>query len=393
MSNNNDEKLGFLEKPWREYESVEYWFKTLRTQATKDKSKAWFPHFLKHVQLSPDEIIAQRREDLKSDDAKTRARWEDEVKAWYHDEYERYEKEGKSSYTPFTVLTVVRSFFAHNRYPLLYSKGEIRAPKGKTKDYIPTNEDIRAMNNLSERWKDKSLLLALVQSGLSESDVVAINIEDFNGKWKEPWIYYEGHREKTEVVFQTCFGEDWINASEKMLALRGYPHEGPLYVQETGPEAGKRMKVKGVRKVIKKLFENAEIETGNEKFYVKNLRDVFSDALDRAEIKEKVATRMMGWKLGGAKSHYKISRFTIVEAYKKAWKYLTINAFQISPKRDVEVAKFFAKILQLNAIEDPIERQRETLNFIDEVKSVSMDFEGTLSFEALVKRALVEESA
>lgn len=391
MKGKNDKALEFLEKPWDEYESVKYWFESLRTERNREKCRTNFPKFLRAMKLDPDTIIDQRRIDLQNADPKIRARWEDKVARWYHQEYERYEKEGKSTWTPWTTITVVRSFFSHHRYPLHYGTGALRTPTSKIKDYVPCNEEIRAMYSLAETWRDKSLLLALAQSGLSESDVANLNIEDFQGKFEEDFVYFEGYREKTEVKLQTCFGPDWVSATKKMIALRGNPTKGALYIQKVGTKAGTRMSVASIREAIKKLFENAEIETGNEKFYVKNLRDVFSDALDRAEIKEKISDRMMGWKLGGAKSHYKISKATIVNAYKKVWKYLTINEYTKKEEntRDVDGLKLAqVKTTQLIASSKTFEEFKK--NYFEWL-GVSMDFEVTSRL--IIEKALEEEKA
>lgn len=392
MAKKIDKELTFLEKPWQEYESVKYWLGKLRTKRNLDKCIFEFPKFLKEVKLDPDTILEQRRSDLQSKDMKERARWEDIVSRWYHKEYERFVKDGKSAWTPWTTIGVVRSFFSHHRYALHYGAKELRKPTSKIKDYVPCNEEIRAMYSLTETWRDKSLLLALAQTGLSEIDVSNLNVEEFNEKWNEEFIYFEGYRSKTEIKVQTCFGPDWKNATLKMLALRGNPTNGPLYSQSVGPKAGERMSVNAIREAIKKLFAKAEIKTGDERFYVKNLRDTFSDALDQAGVKEKISDRMMGWKLAGAKSHYKISKTTIINAYLKAWKYLTIDEYTAKREGDRDVkgltdanTKMLEILMSSKNLEEAKKKYRDWLG-------VSMDYIGPLTPRMGIERAL-EESA
>ena len=391
MTKKNDKEFLELMKT----NAIKTWMKTLRTERNKDKCKREFPKFLKYLKkqglpYNPDEIIAQRRNDLRNDDPKIQARWEDIVKPWYHEEYHRFEKEGKSSWTPFTTLNAVRSFFAHHRYGLKFLRGELLQPIASKRKYVPSVEDLRAMVSFAENWKTKSLILGLSQSGLSPIDLCALNIEDFNGKLEEDWVYLEGHRTKTKELYQTCLGIDWINATEKMLALRGYPNKGPLYIQEAGRATGKRLTPRGVRDAIGKVWDACEITTGEEVFEIKNLRDYFENALRRAKVESfghGTIKRMMGWKLAGAESHYKILPDTIIDAYKGAYKFLTINAFEKVQTSELEKAMVIARMLKIVTSEKPRE---EALKYVDDLRGVSMDFAGPTSFEELIKRALIE---
>lgn len=62
----------------------------------------YFPPWLKHTKEklgtdNPDKLIAMRMQDLKSDDRRQRKRFEHVAKVWYHEIYDRFEKEGKST--------------------------------------------------------------------------------------------------------------------------------------------------------------------------------------------------------------------------------------------------------------------------------------------------------
>lgn len=306
-----------------EYATVQYWMETLKTKRNKAKCLEEFPKFLTYIKMTPDEIIEQRREDLKSDDNKIRRRWEHKVKTWYHSEYEKYQKDGKSTWTPFTTLTVVRSFFAHNDYALQFHRGELKQARSVIKEYVPTNEDLRAMYDTAETHRDKALLLVLSQSGLSQIDVSQLNIEDILPQLKEDLVYIEKIREKTGVKIQTCLGSECCEEIRLMLKVRNYPTEGALFVTHKG----KRMNSRFINDAIKRIAETSEIGQNGQRFFTKNLRDYFRDCLERAKLGRNVIDRMMGWKASGARDDYAISKYTIVDAYKSAYLYISLNTY------------------------------------------------------------------
>ena len=193
-------------------------------------------------------------------------------------------------------------------------------------EWILINEEARVIYSLSD-IRDRALFLVLYQSGFSESDVSALNIENLRDVYTQKDVYeHEGNlfiqkkREKTDVMQRTVISAECIHDIKAMLKARGSPKDGALFVSPKG----ERLDIRFINEAIKKLVQKAFPEKAN-LFKTKSLRDAFNDALLRAEITAEVKDSMFGHKREGAKGHYAISPTTILEAYDKAFKYLSIN--------------------------------------------------------------------
>jgi site-specific recombinase XerD len=305
-----------------QYESVQYWLEGLG-KGTTQLYKQLFPRFLQYCKTidlpaNPDKLIEMRKQDLKSEDRQTQKRFEHLTKIWYLKLLEQFKKEGKSEGHAYNHLKAVMSFFSRNDMPLRFKKREIPQPKKKIKYITLTIEDIKTMVEHSESLRNKALLLTLLQTGLSPIDVCALNIDgDFYERINKPPLYIQGYREKTDIPFQTCIGEDACIYIKRMLKNRGNPTSGALFLSHKG----KRLTPRFVNEALNELAEKVGIKD----FEVKHLRDMYNDAIARAKLSKKVEDRLMGHELGGARGSYWLSPTTIREAYLEAYQYLTIN--------------------------------------------------------------------
>lgn len=361
-----------------QYETIRYAIEGLSKQ-TKYNYLEKLARFFDDMNLTPDQVIEQRKEDLKSDDNKIRFRWEDKVKAWYLPIYEDYEKQGKSTWTAYDFAKAAMSFFSRNRYRLSFKRGEIKAPYQKRKQKLfPSNEEARAIYGFIESYRDKAMFLLMYQSGINEKDIEELNVEDLPKLEKEPPYYFNWVRAKTRERVQTCIGEDAAHDIKKHLEIQGNPKEGSLF----SSIRGSRMTTRFIREALKPSFDKIT------KAKVKSLRDAYSDALDHANIKADLKKKMMGHAPPGAAKHYETSPYTIIEAYKKAYRFLSVNSYaRVGLPKD-EIANSIAKILKIVSIEDPLKRTREAMEWIDEIQSVSEDFVGKEPFALTLKKAL-----
>jgi len=369
MFKTNSKKLGaILTKPLIEYETVQYWLEGL-DEKTRKNYLGDLPKFLLEVGKEPDTIIHERKQDLESEDRKTRKRYEHIVKAWYQREYERVEKEGGSTHTPATWLKVVRSFFARNDYPLKFRRKELKLAYSPNRKVEIANEDLRAIWEFTEAHRDRALLLTLAQSGLSEIDVCGLDAKNFPIEELEKGLFYfEGYREKTKNFYQSCLGEDACIEIVRMLKARGNPNSGPLFVSVHGKALTPRV----MRETLGPIAQLAEIKD----FQVKLLRDFYHDALARAEITQRVIDRMMGHGLGGARGAYTISKHTIIKAYRKAWKYLTINSHERGDRDQNEaVVAMFDVITRLTKIMTSSLPKEEAKLYKDELEQIAVSME------------------
>lgn len=216
--------------------------------------------------------------------------------------------------------------------------------------------------------RDRALLLALYQSGFSEIDVASLDIEDLNDIYEhDEHLFIEKRREKTNIIQATCISAEAVHDLKSMLRERGSPKEGALFVSQKG----QRLTTRFMNDAMKKLAQKAYPD---KKFKTKSLRSAFNSALLRANIQpQELKDLLMGHKRAGARSHYAYDKITMLEAYEKAFKYLSINHGK-QARKDLEriensliglsqtVAKEQATIVQQRS---EISRLTEQLNRLD----------------------------
>ncbi len=381
------------------YESVQYWFKGLSKTSIKNY-RSEFPDFLdwlkkQGLDLNPDELIELRKQDLKEEDKRRQRRFEKLVEEYYR---ELYDDPDVAEYSAYSKLRTARSFFGRNHYALEYRKGDLPTPTPKEVEYVPTNDDVRTMWEVANSKRDQALLLSLYQTGLSEQDVGSWDLEKFLPVLKSKDHYFEYYRGKTKILVQGCLGEDAVVALKQYLTIRENPTEGPVFVSRGGGrgggKAGDPIDTRRINEIIQGLAKLADLP---ENFKTKYLRDAFRAKCEEAEIPSDTTERMMGWKLGGAKSHYRLPKPVIVKAYRKAYPLLTINgSVRPSEKYASQIAEFNAHLLKIiSTSSDPKLRKSAgiLLSDIDKISLSVINDKAFPSFKALVKRALENSRA
>jgi len=223
---------------WDNDPKVMEWFKLIGNARTIFNYSHDFGFFMEYVEANtefktPSEIFDSRREDLTSNDMPTRRRWEDIVKN-YLDNLNKNPKDYRAN-TKKSYIRTVESFFSKLHLPLEYSKNELKfEPSQKekvSKEWIPSNEEIRLLYRMANSSRDRAILLTLYQSGFSEVDVCNMKIEDFpfydqNESWNIPLnedLYHERLREKTNISQKTCISREALEEIRIMLQSRGFP--------------------------------------------------------------------------------------------------------------------------------------------------------------------------
>src|SRR4030067_921376 len=102
------------------------------------------------------------------------------------------------------------------------------------------------------------------------------------------------------------------------------------------PFADFRLTVRFINTNIKDMVEKTYGKEQAEKFKTKSLRDAYNDALLRANLTQEVKDTLFGHTRQGAKEKYAISKETIIDAYNKAFQFLTVNHGTQS-RKDFEV--------------------------------------------------------
>jgi len=318
---------------WKEDAYVKEWLSKVAERTAKNYSER-FPKWLAFIEMSPTEQFKKRIKDLQSSNPKERGFFEDKVIEFKNVlATQRLKATSVTSY-----LIPVLSFFSAHRVKLNFKRGELRvderAEDKVVKEWIPDNQQMKQVYQHGDA-RDRALLLCLYQSGFSETDVSALNVEDLPNITETEGHYpITLHREKTGVLQRTCLSEECVHDLKAMLEERGNPKSGALFISQKG----QRLTTRFINGAIKTMVEKTYGKEQAEKFKTKSLRDSYNDALLRANLTQEIKDTLFGHKRGGAKEKYAISQATIIDAYNKAFQYLTVN-HGTQARKDIEVMR------------------------------------------------------
>jgi len=315
---------------WKEEPYVKEWLSKV-SERTQKNYKERFPKWLAFICLTPTEQIQKRFKDLQSTNPKERGFFEDKVVEFKNSLVTQNYKASTISCT----LTPILSFFSAHRVPLRFKRGELkveeRAEDKVVKEWIPDNQQMKQIYQHGDA-RDRSLLLVLYQSGFSETDVSALNIQDLpNIHQCEGHYPITMHREKTGVLQRTCISEEAVHDIKAMLEERENPTKGALFLSQKG----QRLTTRFINDAIKTMVIKTYGEEQAEKFKTKSLRDAYNDALLRANLTQEIKDTLFGHMRKGAKEKYAVSQATIIDAYNKAFQYLSVN-HGTQARKDIE---------------------------------------------------------
>lgn len=281
------------------------------------------------IAMTPTEQIRKRMHDLATEDLAERQFFETKFR-----EYKAFlEAQGKLSQISIKAhLRTVASFFGR-------TVGKLNLRRGDWNSTLSTRiqnklslklDDIKRMY-AHANLRDKCLLLVLSQSGFSEVDVSEFRIEDLKNIYETPislHYFIEKAREKTGEIQSTCLSYEALHDIRDYLSERGNPKEGFLFTSQTKAKGIEGIEVRAIHLAMSNLAEKALGTEKAKEFKTKQLRSFYNSALLRADIKSEVKDLMMGHQRLGARGHYGYDEQTIIEAYSKAFEFLSINGMQ-----------------------------------------------------------------
>lgn len=347
-------------KEWLNDPYVIEWLNKV-SERTQKNYKERYPKWLNFIQMSPTEQFQKRIKDLQSTNPKERGFFEDKVIEFKN----LLITQNLRASSVTCTFTPVLSFFSAHRVKLNFKRGELkveeRAEDKVVKEWIPDNQQVKQIYQHGD-VRDRALLLCLYQSGFSETDVSALNIEDLPEIQKCEGHYpITMHREKTGVLQRTCISEECVHDIKAMLEERSNPAKGALFLSQKG----ERLTTRFINDAIKCMVEKTYGAEQTEKFKTKSLRDAYNDALLRANLTQEIKDTLFGHKRGGAKEKYAISQATIIDAYNKAFQYLTVN-HGTQARKDIEVMR--SEVTKLSQI--IVKQQEENITQKAELKSL-----------------------
>ena len=310
--------------------AIEYWLDELATKekGTRVNYLRYFKDFLKFVNMTADEVLAQRIRDTASQDRKIQRRFESLLLKFI-----AYEKE--RGYAPLTLQTIwasVRSFFEIHYYPLMMRKKDY--PKGASNGVRrATKEAILKVIESNPRNKTTltALIMAFKDSGLRVSDMRKLKCEVILENPNANIVPITVITEKTNLKAKTFFGKEAITALKKYIEHRkkgsrkieaeNVTNDSPLF------RIWRKGKVKPMsRENMTTLIRNAFLRIGKKKLSAHSLRKMLQTNLEKANVNPNWIDQILGHELINSRDAYSLpTDEELREAYQNAYRFIKVS--------------------------------------------------------------------
>jgi len=181
------------------------------SESTKTTFFIYIKRFCEFCGMTPDELIADRMNDWKSDNIFTRRRHEEKLMEFA----QHLREEGYTSNTVSTAVGSVRSLYRTNYLQMT----EVNIPSGRpVREYkVPTKEELAQVIDLAHIPWHKAFMTLTKDCGISLQDMLALKMGDGSpiyGSIKQQLkkgqvpIHIHVVREKTQFKYDTFLGED-----------------------------------------------------------------------------------------------------------------------------------------------------------------------------------------
>jgi integrase len=347
-----------------EYETVQRWLNAVQSdhsgsQHTTQHYLRWFKKFVTWTVKTPDELIIQRKEELKSDDTAVKMKAEETLRSFCN--WLEREKDYKRA-TVRAHHACIKSFYRYNYVPLM-----LKAPKKSASFGVGahTKEEIKKLYDVAN-LRDRAVILCLAETGMSRADFCRLTYGDVREDYEKnlDTIHLKVIRRKAEVVYDTFIGKSGTTALRNYLEARKrkgetLKAETPLFPSKKG---GNRFETaNSLTLLVRRLGEITGIKTSPHRF-----RKFFESSLG-AQVPSLMVRHWMGHSLGVESSYLLTSIEKQREAYENG--YEAIDVLGVTNKVDKEKLDMRLQILALQ-----MEGKTE-----DEKKAILVEFMGKLS--------------
>lgn len=233
------------------YSSVDRWLTGVSADGVRSQeTEKLYLHFLGRyagfLGKTPDQIIEERRKQLRSDDELEQRRHEELVQKWRT----RLEaEEGLSRNSVATAHRVIKSFYLYNYVDL-----RLKGPKtwNATRRKTPTPEELTSMVDVAKNPRNKALIVCLAQSGMSEEDFLGVTFDMVKQQLAESVVplHLEMRRSKVMKDYDTFLGRDAV------AHLNAYLEETKLKPGDALFPVGKR----NTQYIVKKTSQRAKLQ-------------------------------------------------------------------------------------------------------------------------------------
>ncbi len=261
-----------------------------------------FGMFLDWAKRTPEQMVAERKADLKEEDVAAQHRYERLILDCFR------EKKVESASAAFATVKAVRAFFGYHYMPLRFRRLEAQEFSKGVKpvyvDYIPTREELKAMVEVAN-VRDRAIVLTLASTGIS-GDVCELTRQQFETKWgKENPICLAPrggylYRTKTGVKMRPFLTHDAAQAIKVCLKTRR--DKTPwLFV---GKE-GEKLSSEAVNKIVVRLAQRAVIPVPpGSRVRMHCFRKFFNEAANYADVTREWICILYGHEVDGSEEFY-----------------------------------------------------------------------------------------
>lgn len=379
------------------FDSVRYWFESMagRAEGTKRSYLSHLKRFSQWLGKTPDELIAEREQQLKSEDKKVQRTMEMHVKRYnaYLDEH------GAGAGTKTTARAAIKSFFEHHYMKLEFIRGDFPTEAIEERRKVE-KEEILAMLELAD-VRDRALIHVLKDSGLAVSDASRLKVGLLFRKSKispitakdvenlPDFIPLKMIRKKTKAKIRSFLGREAVKALKTYLKhrMRGTAHVYPgQKVGEKGiaPETltpnsplfrtrSRKVKAMSTKRIKDAIRERAK-RSGISGISAHSFRKYTQTMLEVARIDPNWRRLILGKKLPGSEGSYSMpSTPDLQRAYEEAYQHIQVFerlSLAVLQKRQQIVEELQGKIFAGEPLteEDFVKAKRYSIRFVTRLK-------------------------
>lgn len=355
--------------------------------------------FCAFAKKSPDLLIQERKEDLKSDEPEIMHRAETKLS-----EYMGHLKENRmSSNTRRSHACAIKSFYGKNYYPLNFSQ------RMKEHNKYPNNaasrEDIRKMLQYA-KVRDRALILTMAQSGLAAADICGLKYGDIRKDFEEEKIPCNIHkmRHKTGEEINTFICREAVDAiklhlNERKLGTKKIlpetiTDESPLFLSR----GLKHNEIRSLTPnnvnamVIEKVVKKAGLYKGFHSMSSHSLRRFFQTTLEFSGVSYNWIKLLMGHRLRGVESAYsKPSTEQLRTAYSRAMSNLAITSVSELEDLKNKLKQRESEMEELRQYINRLEQKTNMLQLITDRYQTHMVIDALSDEEGKILKKLAEK--
>ena len=341
---------------WENSESILKVFEVKDKESTKRQYLSELPPFFTFVDMSPDEVIKTRFEDLASRDPKITPRFEGLIQKYkIHRINLNYAATSIS-----TNLGRIAGWFRANNCSLDLDRNfwKVQASEyvqaSKTTKRYPTLKEIKEMFSIADLETRTAILLGY-HNGLNTGDVAKITWSNINLDFDDidinGFYHLEHMRGKTGVEHIIVAGPDLLYCLKSIWIAQGKPTEGYVFKSKTGVALEPRYINDRYTELVGKVIKD---EKGKGSTFT-DLRDSYNQVLKSVRgISDEHRDLLFGHKRAGAKSHYAFDINAVIEDYKLVFQNITVNGF-----------KYDASGKELGEVKSEMEKMKDTIKRLE----------------------------